>query len=156
HLDYTAVGETTHLAARMEQKATPDAIFMTLQTYRLAEGFLDVKPLGLVSVKGLAEPIAVWQLVGARGARTRLEARAGALSRFVGRAAETAQATRALEAARGGRGQVIAVVGEPGVGKSRVCHELVRRATAQGQRGTEAAWLADGGSAAHPPNRGTV
>jgi class 3 adenylate cyclase/RecA/RadA recombinase len=141
HLDYTAVGETTHLAARMEQTATPDAIFMTVHTYRLAEDFLDAKPLGLVSVKGLAEPIAVWQLVGARGARTRLEARAGALSRFVGREAETAQATRALEAAGGGRGQVIAVVGEPGVGKSRVCHELVHRATAQGQRVIETTCL---------------
>src|SRR5207237_8312429 len=63
HLAYTAVGETTYLVARMEQTATPDAIFMTAQTYRLAEDFLDAKPLGLVSVKGLAEPVAVWQLV---------------------------------------------------------------------------------------------
>ena len=75
HLDYTAVGETTHLAARMEQTAAPDTILLTAQTYRLAEGFLDAKPLGLVTVKGLAEPIEAWQLVGARGVRTRLEAR---------------------------------------------------------------------------------
>src|SRR5436190_2180727 len=93
----------------MEQTAAPDAIFMTAQTYRLAEGFLDATPLGLVSVKGLAEPVEAWRLVGARGARTRLEARAGALSRFVGREGETAQAARALEAAAGGRGQVVAV-----------------------------------------------
>ena len=78
HRDYTAVGETTHLAARMEQTAAPDTILLTAHTHRLAEGFLDAKPLGLVSVKGLAEPLEAWQLIGARGARTRLEARRGA------------------------------------------------------------------------------
>jgi class 3 adenylate cyclase/tetratricopeptide (TPR) repeat protein len=151
HLDYTAVGETTHLAARMEQTATPDAILLTAQTYRLAEGFLDAKPLGLVSVKGLAEPVEAWQLVGARGVRTRLEARAGALSRFVGREAETAQAARALAAAAGGRGQILAVVGDPGVGKSRVCHELARRASTQGQRLIETACLSYGASTPYLP-----
>jgi len=156
HVDYTAVGETTHLAARMEQTAAPDAIFMTAQTYRLAEGFLDATPLGLVSVKGLAEPVEAWRLVGARGARTRLEARAGALSRFVGREGETAQAARALEAAAGGRGQVVAVVGEPGVGKSRVCHELVRRASAQGQRVIAAACLSYGASTPYLPIGGLL
>src|SRR5204863_3464382 len=85
-----------------------------------------------------------------------LEARAGALSRFVGRAAETAQATRALEAAGGGRGQVIAVVGEPGVGKSRVCHELVRRATAQGQRVIETTCLSYGVSTPYLPIGGLL
>jgi class 3 adenylate cyclase len=154
HLDYTAVGETTHLAARMEQTATPDAILLTASTYRLAEGFLDAKPLGFVSVKGLAEPVEAWQLVGARGVRTRLEARAGALSRFVGRDAETALAARSLEAAAGGRGQLVAVVGEPGVGKSRVCHELALRATAQGQRVIETACLSYGASTPYLPLAG--
>src|SRR5207253_11036759 len=139
-----------------DERGTPAAIFSTLQTYRSAERHRDVKPLGLVSVKGLAEPVAVWQLVGARGARTRLEARAGALSRFVGREAETAQATRALEAAGGGRGQVIAVVGEPGVGKSRVCHELVRRGAAQGRRVIETTCLSYGVSTPHLPIGGPL
>jgi class 3 adenylate cyclase len=151
HLDYTAVGETTHLAARMEQTAAPDTILLTAQTHRLAEGFLDTKPLGLVNVKGLAEPVEAWQLVGARGARTRLEARGGALSRFVGREAETHHATRALEAAASGRGQVVAVVGEPGVGKSRVCHELARRAAAHGQRVIEVACVSYGSSTPYLP-----
>jgi class 3 adenylate cyclase len=156
HLDYTAVGETTHLAARMEQTATPDAILMTAHTYRLAEGFLDAKPLGLVSVKGLAEPVEAWRLVGARGARTRLEARAGALSRFVGRDAETAQAARALEAAAGGHGQVVAVVGEPGVGKSRVGHELARRALAHDRLVIETACLSYGTSTPYLPVGGLL
>src|SRR2546428_1973324 len=140
----------------MEQTAAPDAIFMTAQTYRLAEGFLAPRPLGLVSVRGRAEPVEAWRLVGARGARTRLEARAGALSRFVGRGGETAQAARALEAAAGGRGQVVAVVGEPGVGKSRVCHELVRRASAQGQRVIETACLSYGASTPYLPIGGLL
>ena len=156
HLDYTAVGETTHLAARMEQTAPPDAILMTSSTYRLAEGFLDAKPLGLVPVKGLADPVEAWQLVGARGARTRLEARAGALSRFVGRDTETAQAARALQAAASGRGQVIAVVGEPGVGKSRVCHELAQRAAGAGQRVLETACLSYGQSTPYLPVGGLL
>src|SRR5207237_116007 len=141
-------------AARMEQTATPDAILLTAPTYRLAEGFLDAKPLGFVSVKGMAEPVEASQLVGARGARTRLEARAGALSRFVGRDAETALAARALGAAAGGRGQLVAVVGEPGVGKSRVCHELARRAAARGQRVIETACVSYGASMPYLPLAG--
>src|SRR5262249_21436904 len=156
HLDYTAVGETTHLAARMEQTAAPGTILLTAHTQRLAEGFLDAKPLGLVSVKGLAEPVAAWQLIGARGARTRLEARSGVLSRFVGREAETHQAVRALETAAGGRGQVVAIVGEPGVGKSRVCHELGRRAADGGQRVIEAACLSYGSSTPYLPVLGLL
>src|SRR2546428_12703756 len=140
----------------MEQTAAPDAIFMTAQTYRLAEGFLDATPLGRVSVRGRAEPVEAWRLVGARGARARFEARAGALSRFVGRGGETAQAARALEAAAGGRGQVVAVVGEPGVGKSRVCHEWVRRASAQGQRVIETACLSYGASTPYLPIGGLL
>src|SRR2546428_3582617 len=140
----------------MEQTAAPDAIFMTAQTYRLAEGFLDATPLGRVSVRGRAEPVEAWRLVGARGARARFEARAGALSRFVGRGGETAQAARAVEAGAGGGGQVVAVVGEPGVGKSRVCHELVRRASAQGQRVIETACLSYGASTPYLPIGGLL
>jgi predicted ATPase len=102
-------------------------------------------------VKGLAEPVEALQVVGARGARTRLETRAGALSRFVGREAETQHATRALEAAASGRGQIVAVVGEPGVGKSRVCHELARHAARHGQRALEAACVSYGSSTPYLP-----
>jgi class 3 adenylate cyclase/tetratricopeptide (TPR) repeat protein len=125
-MDYTAVGQTTHLAARMEQLATPGTIRLTADTLRLAEGFVQVKPLGPIPVKGLAEPVEAFELVGAGTARTRLQAsRARGLSRFVGRDPEMEQLRQAAEQARRGRGQVTAVVGEPGVGKSRLYYEFL-------------------------------
>ena len=127
-MDYTAIGQTTHLAARMEQMAMPGSILMTPATLRLAEGYVQVKPLGLVPVKGLAEPIEVYEVTSAAPVRTRLEAAAArGLTRFVGRDAEIAQLRLALEHAREGRGQVAAIVGEPGVGKSRLVWELTHR-----------------------------
>jgi class 3 adenylate cyclase len=85
-MDYTAVGQTTHLAARMEQLAAPGSIRLTAGTQHLAEGFVQVTPLGPVPIKGLGEPIEVFELVGAGAARTRLEAAARrGLTRFVGR-----------------------------------------------------------------------
>jgi class 3 adenylate cyclase len=80
-MDYTAVGQTTHLAARMEQLAAPGSIRLTAETLHLAEGFVLVAPLGPVPIKGLAEPIEVFELVGAGAARTRLEAARGGGSR---------------------------------------------------------------------------
>jgi class 3 adenylate cyclase/tetratricopeptide (TPR) repeat protein len=126
-MDYTAVGQTTHLAARMEQMAMAGSTLMTAETWRLAEGLVEVKPLGPVAVKGLGEPVEVYEVVGAGAARSRLQAAAArGLTRFVGRSAELDQLFRALERARGGHGQVVGVVGEPGVGKSRLFWELVQ------------------------------
>jgi class 3 adenylate cyclase/tetratricopeptide (TPR) repeat protein len=123
--DYTAVGQTTHLAARMEQLATPGTIRLTGDTLRLAEGFVDVKPLGPVPVKGLSQPIEVYEATGAGVVRTRLQASARrGLSRFVGRDPEMDQLRRAHELAGSGSGQVAAIVGEPGVGKSRLVYEF--------------------------------
>ncbi len=125
HMDYTAVGQTTHLAARMEQMAKPDSVLMTPATLRLVEGRVLVKSLGPVSVKGLGDTVEVFELTGAAAARTRLQvAAARGLTRFVGRDAELDQLRIALERARAGHGQVVAIVGEPGVGKSRLVWEL--------------------------------
>ncbi len=125
HMDYSAVGQTTHLAGRMEQLADPGAILLTGETLRLAEGYVEVKPLGPVPVKGLAEAVDVYELVGAGAVRSRLHAAAArGLSRFVGRDTELAQLRQALERAGGGHGQLVAVVGEPGVGKSRLYWEF--------------------------------
>src|SRR5207253_3358135 len=100
-MDYTAVGQTTHLAARMEQLATPGSIRLTAETLHLAEGFVQVTPLGPVPIKRLGEPVEVFELVGAGVARTRLEAAARrALPRFVGRTAELAQLGGTLARAR--------------------------------------------------------
>ena len=112
HMDYSAVGQTTHLAARMEQLAPPGSIRLTADTLRLAEGFIQVSALGLVPVKGLAEPVAVWELVGVTALRRRLQvAAARGLTPFVGRQPELAALHQALVQAQAGQGQVVALVG---------------------------------------------
>jgi predicted ATPase len=124
-MDYTAVGQTTHLAARMEQLATPGSIRLTADTLRLAEGYVEVKPLGLVPIKGLSAPVEVYEATGAGAVRSRLQAAAArGLTRFVGRDAEMEQLRKALEQSRAGHGQLVATVGDPGVGKSRLYHEF--------------------------------
>src|SRR5262245_8065577 len=152
HMDYTAVGQTTHLAARMEQLADPGTILLTPETLTLAEGFVQVTPLGTVPVKGLVEPIEVFELVGAGATRTRLEvaARRG-LTRFVGRDAELEQLRDALERAGQGRGQVVAVVGEPGVGKSRLVWELTDCHRVHGWLVLQAASVSYGKATAYLP-----
>src|SRR5262252_7224546 len=126
HMDYSAVGQTTHLAARMEQLATPGSIRLTAATLRLAEGLVQVNTLGQFPVKGLTEPVEVFELMGASTIRRRLQARAArGLTRFVGRQQELAALQQALERARAGHGQVVALVGEAGVGKSRLVYEFV-------------------------------
>jgi class 3 adenylate cyclase/tetratricopeptide (TPR) repeat protein len=125
HMDYTAVGQTTHLAARLEQMAKPGSALTTGETLRLAEGCVQVKALGPVAVKGLADPVEVFELVGASSTRTRLQALATrGLTRFVGRQAEFETLRQALERAGTSHGQVMAVIGEPGVGKTRLVYEF--------------------------------
>jgi class 3 adenylate cyclase/tetratricopeptide (TPR) repeat protein len=133
HMDYTAVGQTTHLAARMEQMAMPGSIVITGETLRQAMGYVAVRSLGLVPVKGLPNPVEAFALQGAGPARTRLQAVAmRERTRFVGREAEREVLRRALSQALRGRGQVVAVVGEPGVGKSRLIHEFTHAPEIQG------------------------
>jgi len=151
-MDYTAVGQTTHLAARMEQLATPGTIRMTADTLGLAEGYVEVKPLGPVPVKGLADPVQVYELVGAGPARTRLQAaRARGLTQFVGRDAEMEQLRLAAEAAQVGRGQVVAVVGEPGVGKSRLYYEFIHSHRTHGWLTLESGSVSYGKATAYLP-----
>src|SRR5499425_3151546 len=133
HMDYTAIGQTTHLAARMEQLADPGSILVSPATFELAEGFVEVHSLGHVPVKGLPEPIEVYELTGAGTARSRLQAAAArGLTRFVGRDPELAHLVRAQELARAGQGQIVALVGEAGVGKSRLFYEFTHSHRVQG------------------------
>jgi predicted ATPase/class 3 adenylate cyclase len=133
HMDYTAVGQTTHLAARMEQVADPGAIVITSETLALAEGYVEVTSLGPVPVKGLAHAVEIYEVTGAGSARTRLQATARrGLTRFVGRDHELEQLRRAQELAGGAHGQVAAIVGEAGVGKSRLLYELTHSHRLQG------------------------
>ena len=152
NMDYTAVGQTTHLAGRMEQLATPGSIRLTAETLSLAEGYVHVKPLGPIPVKGLAEPVEVYELTGAAGARTRLQAAAArGLTRFVGRDAEMEQLRAAAEQAKGGRGQVVAVVGEPGVGKSRLFYEFIHSHRTHGWRVLESGSVSHSKATAYLP-----
>src|SRR5262245_40189701 len=133
HMDYSAIGQTTHLAARMEQLATPGSIRLTAATLRLVEGLVRVNVLGPVPVKGLTEPVEVFELVGASSIRRRLQAAvARGLTRFVGRETEIGMLWHALARAGAGHGQVVAVVGEAGVGKSRLAYEFVHSHHTQG------------------------
>jgi tetratricopeptide (TPR) repeat protein len=117
----------------MEQLAPPGSIRLTTETLRLAEGWLQVTPLGPVPIKGLSAPVEVCELVGAGPARTRLQAFAArGLTPFVGRQAELAALHQALERAGAGHGQVVAVIGEPAIGKTRLFHEFTHASRTQG------------------------
>src|SRR5215475_2411110 len=125
HTDYVPVGHSTNLAARMEQMATPGSILVTAYTHKLTDGYFAFKDLGKTQIKGVEEPLQVYEVLGAGPLRTRLQvaARRG-LTRFVGRQTELEQLQRALEQAKVGHGQIVGVMGEPGLGKSRLFYEF--------------------------------
>jgi class 3 adenylate cyclase/tetratricopeptide (TPR) repeat protein len=151
-MDYTAVGQTTHLAARMEQLAPPGTVRLTGETVRLAEGLIEVRSLGLIPVRGLLEPIELFELIGAGTARTRLQAAVlRGLTRFVGRDAELEHLRRALGQAVAGHGQVVAIVGEAGVGKSRLVYEFTHSHRVQDWRLLEAASVSYGKATSYLP-----
>src|SRR5262245_40623000 len=151
-MEYSAVGRTTHMAARMEQLAAPGTIQVTGETLRLVEGFVQVTALGPVPVKGLVEPVEVFELMGAGTVRTRFQAAARrGLTRFVGRNAELAQLRDALDRASQGRRQVVAVVGEPGVGKSRLLWEFTNSHRLQGWLVLESASVSYGKATSYLP-----
>jgi class 3 adenylate cyclase/tetratricopeptide (TPR) repeat protein len=154
HMDYTAVGQTTHLAARMEQMAKPGSVLTTGETLRLAEGFVQVKALGPVSVKGLADRVEVFELVGAGSTRTRMQAFAArGLTRFVGRQAEVEALRQALKRAGTRHGQVVAMIGEPGVGKTRLVYEFTRSHHTHGWLVLESSSVSYGRATAYLPVR---
>ena len=152
HMDYSAVGQTVHLAARMEQLATPGTILLTAATLRLVEGLVQVQPLGPMPVKGLTEPVEAYELLGASALRRRLQvAAARGLTRFVGRQHELDTLSQALEQARTGHGQVVALVGEAGVGKSRLVYEVVHSHRTQDWLVLESASVSYGKATAYFP-----
>jgi len=127
NFDYSALGHTTHLAARMEELAAPGAILLTAASAREVEGFVELKTLPAVEAKGVSQPVAVFELVGATSARTRLQAAARrGLTPFVGRQAEIELFQRLVEKAGSGGGQILAMLGEAGMGKSRLVHEFTQ------------------------------
>jgi adenylate cyclase len=132
-MEYTALGHTVGLAQRMEQLAEPGKAYLTQHAASLVEGYLALSDLGEVTIKGASAPLRVHELTGVGAARGRLDVQRGrGFSRFVGRDEELAMLESALEHALAGEGQVIGVVGEAGVGKSRLCHEFSEHRRARG------------------------
>jgi class 3 adenylate cyclase/tetratricopeptide (TPR) repeat protein len=131
--DYTAIGHTVGLAQRMEALAEPGKAYLTEAAAELAHGFFELEDLGEFEIKGASRPIGVFELTGVGTARSRLDlSRERGFSRFVGRAREMDSLVESLERAKAGDGGVVGIVAEPGVGKSRLCHELAERARGGG------------------------
>ena len=125
HTDYVPVGHSTSLAARMEGLATPGTTVVSADTRQLTEGYFEFKDLGAAKIKGVSEPVRIYELLGVGALRTRLQVSAArGLSRFVGRKKEIEHLKQVREQAVTGQGQMVGVVGEPGVGKSRLFHEF--------------------------------
>jgi hypothetical protein len=144
-MEYTAQGHTVGLAQRMEQLAAADRACLTEHTARLVEGFFRLRDLGRLTVKGVRDPLRVYELEGRGSLRTKLDvSRARGFTRFVGRDEEAAALEAALAKAAAGDGQVVGVVGEAGVGKSRLCAEFVQRCRARGIAVHEARCVAHG------------
>jgi class 3 adenylate cyclase/tetratricopeptide (TPR) repeat protein len=127
NIDYSALGHTTHLAARMQELAGPAVSLMSANTLRQVEGFIQVRSLGTVQVKGVSKPVEAYALIGATSARTRVQAGAArGLTPLVGRSTEIGIFNKLVVQATAGHGQILAMVGEPGMGKSRLVHEFTR------------------------------
>jgi class 3 adenylate cyclase len=130
---YTAVGHTVGLAQRMEALAEPGKAYLTEATAELARGFLALEDLGEFEIKGASRPVRVFELAGVGDARSRLDlSRERGFSRFVGRDEEMAVLEDGLARAKVGEGAAVGIVAEPGIGKSRLCHEFAERCRAEG------------------------
>jgi class 3 adenylate cyclase/tetratricopeptide (TPR) repeat protein/ribosomal protein L40E len=129
-VEYTPIGHTTNLASRMQTLANPGSTVIAESTRKLVEGYFALKPLGASRVKGLAEPVNLYEVTGLGPLRTRLQRSAGrGLTKFVGREREMEALKHAAELACQGHGQIVAAMAEPGVGKSRLFFEF--KATSQ-------------------------
>jgi class 3 adenylate cyclase/tetratricopeptide (TPR) repeat protein len=127
-MDYTAQGHTVNLAARMEHLADPGKAYLTEHTAALASGYFELDDLGPFEIAGAREPVGVFELCGTGRLRTRLDvSRLRGFSRFVGRTNEVEALENALGRVLEGQGQVVGIVGEAGVGKSRLCYEFTER-----------------------------
>jgi class 3 adenylate cyclase/DNA-binding CsgD family transcriptional regulator/tetratricopeptide (TPR) repeat protein len=124
-MDYKAVGDTVNLAARLEQTVAPGTIQITAQTYRQVAGYFQCDDLGLLSLTGKTSPIRVYRVTGERDVRSRLDAaREHGLTHLVGREHELALLRQSFERARNGQGQAVSIVGDMGLGKSRLLYEF--------------------------------
>jgi len=131
--EYTPIGHTTNLAARMQGVATTGSIAISENTRRLVEGYFALNSRGLARVKGVTEAVNVYEVIGPGPLRTKLDvSRARGFSRFVGRENYMQTLEAALEQAQAGNGKVVGIVAEAGTGKSRLCFEYLERCRARG------------------------
>ena len=150
--DYTAQGDTTNLAARLQQVAPPGAIWVGESAYRVARGAFEWRPIGPLTVKGREAPVGAYELLGRQALRSRFEAQVQrGLTRFVGRNAELQQLLAAWETTRQGQGRVVSVVGEAGLGKSRLLYELKEQLVEEGAQYLEGSCFAYGDSISYLP-----
>ena len=134
-LNYAAIGTTVNLAKRMESLAEPGTVCITENTARLVRGYFKLDELGPHLAKGFGDPVLTYKLAGRGPYRAAIEvAQERGFSQFVGRSSEWTILNLALQAALGGDGQIVAIVGEAGIGKSRLCHEFVQMCEARGYR----------------------
>jgi len=151
-MDYTAIGDTTNLASRMESMAQPGTVLVSADTHRLTRDYFNFESLGKVSVKGKEEPLEAFRLIEASEVETRIGASvARGLTPFVGRKRELEALKEAFEKAKSGQGQVIGVVGEAGVGKSRLILEMKGMLSKEECTCLEGQCLHYGGSMAYLP-----
>ncbi len=126
-MDYTAIGDTTHLAARLQQVAEPGAVYVSESTLRLVQDHADCEALGTRAVKGRAERVAVYRVVGTRARPVTGREAAGIGSPLVGREEEVAALLRSIERLQAGQGGIVGILGEAGLGKSRLVTEVRRK-----------------------------
>jgi class 3 adenylate cyclase/tetratricopeptide (TPR) repeat protein len=150
-MDYTAVGDTTHLAARLQQLAGPGEILLTDATARLVRGYVTLEARGRTEIRGVSAPVTLHALIGAGERRSPLEPDERPLSHFVGRDRELRALRDLLVEVEAGRGQVVGVVGEPGVGKSRLLLELQHALAGRSATYLEGRCLSFGGAIPYVP-----
>jgi class 3 adenylate cyclase/tetratricopeptide (TPR) repeat protein len=125
HTEYTPIGHSTSLASRLQTLAAPGSTAISEAVRKLVEGYFALKSLGPARVKGVSEPVNVYEVTGLGPLRTRLQRSAGrGLTKFVGREREMEALKRAAEQAKAGHGQIVAAMAEAGVGKSRLFYEF--------------------------------
>ena len=151
-MDYTAQGHTVGLAQRIEQLAATNCVYLSEHCASLIAGYFELRDLGATQLRGTESRVGIFELLGTGTSRTRLDvSRSRGLTPFVGRADEMSHLHAALSRARDGHGQVVGVVGKPGLGKSRLCFEFIERCRADGLPIYEAHCPAHGKNIPHLP-----